>query len=228
MRACVGGHRELALKLYNRDHTVIKKTNAKGETCLDLAKASGHHDIVTVIDCLESARLLESKNASFLTITPSKGHLDKPEFARPFDIISWYDTLLLDRKLPKGQFNFCSCKKSRTKSLDEHRQSSPSLSSQSRCRMKLRSSSPFYSSSPASSPLQPLTISIDNSQRSAASASFLMTRKQLFKRASFDLSLSKNKDFKSARYGLLQSSGGTFSGTTHATFNLFQNEGKAA
>lgn len=111
MRACVGGHRELALKLYNRDHTVIKKTNAKGETCLDLAKASGHHDIVTVIDCLESARLLESKNASFLTITPSKGHLDKPEFARPFDIISWYDILLLDRKLPQGSIQFLQLQK---------------------------------------------------------------------------------------------------------------------
>ena len=66
---------------------------------------------------LQAARLLESKNDSYLSITPQD--IEEPEkvtFVKPFEILS---------------------KKSRTKSLDDYRMS-PSISSAVRCRMKLR------------------------------------------------------------------------------------------
>ena len=164
MRACIRGNRELALKLYNRNPKVLQLTNDKNQTCLDLAKHAGHPDIATVLECLEAARILESKNDSYLTITPQ----DEDKFIKPLDI----------------------SKKIRTKSLDEYRLSpTANHGNSSRNRLKLRSCSPFCNSSGSSSPVQqPLTISIESpmSQKS---------RKHLFKRASFDLSLaSKSKD----------------------------------
>ena len=97
----------------------------------------GHPDIATVLECLEAARLLESKNDSYLSITP-QDETEEDKFVKPFEILS---------------------KKIRTKSLDEYRLS-PTISSNSgRCRLKLRSCSPFCTSSGSSSPLQqPLTI----------------------------------------------------------------------
>ena len=95
MRACFGGNRELALKLYNRNPKVLQMNNNQGENCLAIAKSSGHHDIATVLECLEAARILESKNDSYLTITPQ----DEKQFLKPFEIK----------------------KSSRTKSLDEYR-----------------------------------------------------------------------------------------------------------
>ena len=95
MRACFGGNRELALKLYNRNPKVLQMNNIQGENCLAIAKSSGHHDIATVLECLEAARILESKNDSYLTITPQ----DEKQFLKPFEIK----------------------KSSRTKSLDEYR-----------------------------------------------------------------------------------------------------------
>ena len=97
---------------------------------------SGHPDIATVLECLEAARLLESKNDSYLSITP-QDETEEDKFVKPFEILS---------------------KKIRTKSLDEYRLT-PTISSSGRCRLKLRSCSPFCTSSGSSSPLQqPLTI----------------------------------------------------------------------
>ena len=98
MRACWSGNRELALKLYNKNHQAMDKVNEKGQNCLEVAKTVGHPDIATVLECLEAARVLESKNESFLTITPQR--IVEPHFAKPFGI---------------------SNKKIRTKSLDDHR-----------------------------------------------------------------------------------------------------------
>ena len=89
MRACWSGNRELALKLYNKNHQVVKILNEKGQNCLEVAKNAGHPDIATVLECLEAARVLESKNESFLTITPHQRHImDEPHFAKPFGISS--------------------------------------------------------------------------------------------------------------------------------------------
>ena len=169
MRACLRGNRELALKLYNRSPGLLKLTNDNGCTCLDLAKSAGHPDIATVLECLEAARILESKNESYLTITPQ----EEPEvmFIKPSHEFS---------------------KKIRTKSLDDYRLSPSIHQGLSRNRLKLRSCSPFCNSSGSNSPVQtPLTISIESplNQRSNS------TKKQLFKRASFDLSLA-NKTSK--------------------------------
>ena len=186
MRACLSGHRELALKLYNRNPKALAIVNNNGENCLTIAKSSGHPDIATVLECLEAARLLESKNNSYLSITPQDIEEEEVKFVKPFEILS--------------------AKKIRTKSLDEYRLS-PTISgsgstsggggSGGRCRMKLRSCSPFCTSSGSSSPVQqPLTISIETSAAAAApphsqKPTLLYTsRKQLFKRASFDLSLT--------------------------------------
>jgi hypothetical protein len=176
MRACYGGNRGIALKVYNKNPRMLKQNNAKGESCFAIAKTSGHPDIATVLECLEAARLIEAKSSSYLTITPQKAEQKTfGEFVRPFDI---------------------SISKSRTKSLDDHRYSP---SSQNRCLMKLRSSSPFFSSSSgSSSPVQPLTISVEQQQQQQQqqqvqnkppSSTILMSsggRKQLYKRASFD------------------------------------------
>ena len=118
MRACISGNRVLALKLYNRNPKALAITNARGENCLNIAKSYGHPDIATVLECLEAARLLESKNDSYLSITPQdiEEPNEKVTFVKPFEILS---------------------KKSRTKSLDDYRMS-PSISSAVRCRMKLR------------------------------------------------------------------------------------------
>ena len=174
MRACWNGNRELALKLYNKNHLVLKKVNEKGQNCLEVAKTAGHPDIATVLECLEAARILDSKNDSFLTITPQNDEDDEC-FAKPYGI--------------------SSIKKFRTKSLDDHRNQSPSGLGANRSRIKLRSPSPFYSSE-ASSPVHPLTISIEPAIPSKSILS--STRKQLFKRASFDLSLTTkiNKDLQ--------------------------------
>ena len=91
MRACWSGNRELTLKLYNKNHQVVKILNEKGQNCLEVAKIAGHPDIATVLECLEAARVLESKNESFLTITPHQRHhniIDEPHFAKPFGISS--------------------------------------------------------------------------------------------------------------------------------------------
>ena len=204
MRACYGGNRELALKLYNRRPQILQLLNSQGENCLAIAKSSGNHDIATVLECLEAARILESKNDSYLSITPQDLEEEK-QFLKPFEI-----------------------KKSnhRTKSLDEYFRNSPHRSCSSSFRtLKLRSCSPFCTSSGSSSPVmqtgqhqQPLIISTIASppaqnqpassenlmQKSSAvifssaalhsssSSTSTMTRKQLLKRASFDLSLAKS------------------------------------
>ena len=46
MRACLSGNRELALKLYNRDPKALAIINARGETCLNIAKSSGKTDTI--------------------------------------------------------------------------------------------------------------------------------------------------------------------------------------
>ena len=46
MRACLSGNRELALKLYNRDPKALAIINARGETCLNIAKSSGKADTI--------------------------------------------------------------------------------------------------------------------------------------------------------------------------------------
>ena len=194
MRACYGGNRELALKLYNRRPQILQLLNSQGENCLAIAKSSGNHDIATVLECLEAARILESKNDSYLSITPQDLEEEK-QFLKPFEI-----------------------KKSnhRTKSLDEYFRNSPHRSCSSSFRtLKLRSCSPFCTSSGSSSPVmqtqqqqqqQPLIIStiapsenlMQKSGSSGAAVIFsssstsTMTRKQLLKRASFDLSLAKS------------------------------------
>ena len=75
----------------NKNHQVVKILNEKGQNCLEVAKTAGHPDIATVLECLEAARVLESKNESFLTITPHQRHhniIDEPHFAKPFGISS--------------------------------------------------------------------------------------------------------------------------------------------
>ena len=205
MRACYGGNRELALKLYNRNPKMLQLVNTQGENCLAIAKNCENHDIATVLECLEAARILESKNDSYLSITPQDQlEQDEKQFLKPFEIIK---------------------KSSRTKSLDEYFRNSPNSSNQRSCShslrtLKLRSCSPFCNSSGSSSPVmqtqnqqhhQPLIIStigpaapppsssseLQKSFNAAlnSSSTSTMTRKQLLKRASFDLSLAKsNRD----------------------------------
>ena len=119
MRACISGNRVLALKLYNRNPKALAMINAKGENCLNIAKSYGHPVIATVLECLEAARLLESKNSSYLSITPQdiEAQEEDVKFVKPYEILS---------------------KKIRTKSLDEYRLSPSITSATGRCRMKLR------------------------------------------------------------------------------------------
>ena len=83
MRACYSGNRELALKLYNRCPKSVEIRNKDGEDCLQISKSQNFPEIATVLECLEAARILESKNASYLTITPQT-----EEFVRPFEVVT--------------------------------------------------------------------------------------------------------------------------------------------
>ena len=62
MRACLSGHRELALKLYNRNPKALKIVNDNGENCLTIAKSSGHPDIATVLECKAAVRELRAND----------------------------------------------------------------------------------------------------------------------------------------------------------------------
>ncbi|XP_065353438.1 calmodulin-binding transcription activator 2 isoform X6 [Cloeon dipterum] len=56
MWACLNGHLDTALVLYEWNHTALKMVNKKGQSALECARKSGHSAIVDEIEKLETSR----------------------------------------------------------------------------------------------------------------------------------------------------------------------------
>jgi hypothetical protein len=97
MRACAGGHVDLALLLYKQNPRALRIQNFYGETCLDLAgKSTGRQ----LVEALESMERDEGGSTGFSFGANFKSPAKKPasEFAKPAAITFRFATKNVHKK----------------------------------------------------------------------------------------------------------------------------------